>query len=105
MKNLLAVSDAILGRYQSLSRDQMIEAMDQAIAAIPETSRASARFEIGIENYPYDEGDYPQLFIQYLRPETDEEEAAREATEARSRTESEEREKADFERLSAKFGK
>lgn len=103
MKKKVGVSESVMSRYEPRSRDEMIELLDAAIARLPEASRSSARFEIDIENYSYDETDYPRLFIKYDRLETDEEEAKREAAEAQALAAQEARDKADFERLSAKF--
>lgn len=103
MKKLISDAESIVGRHESHSRDELVQALDKAIASLPESSRASAYFEIDIENYPYDQSDYPKLFIKYQRPETDVEEAARQASDAQRLAECELREQAEFARLQAKF--
>lgn len=105
MKKMISDTQFVLDRYSPLSRDEMVEMMDRALAALPEGSRAGARFEVDLVSYPYDSSDYPKLLVKFERLETDAEEAKREAEEARMAALREERERAEFERLSAKFAK
>lgn len=104
MKKLVSDQTSVLSRYSGHTRDEVVAVLDSAIASLPEASRSSARFEIDIENFPYDNTDYPALFMKYERPETDAEETKREASEAASVLAREKREREEFERLSAKFG-
>jgi hypothetical protein len=103
-KKMVRANDEVLGRYDSRTRDEMVAMLDESIAALPEACRASSRFKIDIETYAYDSGEYPKLFIEYERPETDEEQAKRETLEATYASQATARDKAEFERLSKLFG-
>ncbi len=69
---------------------------------VPEEFRASVRVDHKSGDY---EGDSGTLEICYIRPETPDETAARESNERAERVRKDGAERAEFERLRAKFGK
>lgn len=81
--------------------DDFLGSLTAAIEAVPAEYRSTVRlaWETGYEDY------IPQYRVEYDRPETDEELAGRRAWEQVYRRDAEEREKREYARLTAKFGK
>lgn len=104
MKKMVTDSNNIMGRYSAKTRDEMVAMMDDHISDLPEDQRASARFDIEEYGYAYDETTYFALFMKWDRPETDEEEAKREAEEAKHEGLRKARDLAEYTRLKAQFG-
>lgn len=108
-RQMKSVTIKVLSDYGGRStRDGFIKWMDDALAALPEGAQ-NPQFELEKheEWYPYEEyaNVSARLNLHYTRPETDEEFDAR-ITEHNSRIlAQEEREKAEFKRLSEKFNK
>ncbi len=76
--------------------------LDKAITAIPEEYREAARFEIDTSS---SYGDYcASVEVSYCRPETDAEWDARKAHVMQRVQQAESEQRAEFERLKAKFG-
>lgn len=71
------------------------------LGEVPEQYRASAKIEI--DAYDYCGALYAQITIYYIRPESDDEMAAREAREQRLKSETEAAELRTLERLKAKY--
>lgn len=93
----------IFGKYECLSRDQLLQLIDKSLAILPKECRASATF--GIEEYheEYDSNTYVAFFISWMRPETDKEIAARKKDQDALKLQVSKNEKAEYERLRKKF--
>lgn len=104
MKKIIRGSERVVDRHSEYTRDELVALLDAEIAKLPEDQRASATFEIDEYGYNYDDTTYHALFMKWDRPETDEEEAKREASEAQQAAWRAMAERAEFERLKKKFG-
>ena len=104
MKKLISDSKQLMSRYDTKTREKMIEMMDDALASIPPDQRDTAEFEIQSYSHDYDPNDYYALFLVFKRLETDIEEKKRETWETRNSKEQEKREQQEYKRLQKKFG-
>jgi hypothetical protein len=89
--------------YTDGSLDQVIESLLAIRKLIPEQFRASARCEIDSTS-GYEGSHYPHIEVNFVRPETAKETAAREAEERAKIAATEAQERAAFEALKKKFG-
>lgn len=98
-----AESINMFGCHDSFTYEGMLEAMNNAVAQVPENCRHTVRFEIQKYYESYDPNEYVSMFLTYLRPETAEERVAREAQETQYRAQREEHDRREFERLTKQF--
>lgn len=80
-KIMLTQQNDLFGSYEHFSRDELINLIDQEIAKVPEEYRNTVKFSIDTVTAPYDDDAQPKFFIQFARPETDEEFEIRTANE------------------------
>lgn len=104
MKKLISDSKQLMSRYDTKTREKMIEMMDDALSLIAPDERDTAEFEIQSYSYDYDPNDYYALFLVFKRLETDAEEKKRETLEAKNAKDQEKREQQEYKRLQKKFG-
>lgn len=90
--------------YYSYNRDEFVSLIDNILTQVPEAARAAARFSVVQEPIPYTDDERADLRCVYQRPETDAELAARQVKFELDTGKQLAREKAEFERLSKKFG-
>lgn len=89
----------------SLPLAEHIQDLQKILAGIPEAYRDSARIETDIEEYEYGDGGFARTVVTYQRPETLQEQDAREKREREAQERTEKRERELFAALSKKFNK
>ena len=105
MKKLLEDRTEIAGRWDEFTRDKLVERIDKALDQLSNEQRLTATFGVDIECYPYDDGEYPKLFVKFKRLETDAEETYREAEDKKWEEKHAENERLQYEYLAKKFAK
>lgn len=94
----------LFGRFDSYTLADLIGRLTEAVEALPEDQRASAKFSVEEEQYDYDPDPRTAFFISWSRPETDEEQTKRVAAEDAAKKQREDYERRQYEALKAKFG-
>ncbi len=103
MKQQIKDFQEIMALHEEYVLPDLLVMLTEAVQSLPIDQVASARFQIDIKTFSYDDTEYPQLVMSFLRPETDAEEAKREAQEQQIRLRLEARDLAEFKRLQTKF--
>jgi hypothetical protein len=104
MKRSIEDKRQLMSRGIARTRDGLINLMDEEIASLPEDQRASAKFAVGTYGDGFDDNVNFALFMKWQRPETSEEENARETREKSWKMQQEIRDRAELARLQKKFG-
>jgi hypothetical protein len=93
----------LFGTYENHTLPELMDAINVALEDLPEDQRASATFGVVEEHHTYDENPAVYFAMTFQRPETAEETAKREASEAETKLYREQWERRQYEELKAKF--
>lgn len=91
--------------YMEGTREQVIQAMDNALASIPEEGRAQAYFSIETYGYPYDPTTYHGMHVQWKELESEDAWKLRLSDLDEIAAKRVDQERKEFERLSKIYGK
>lgn len=104
MKKTVADSKQVVSRYENFTRGELVMLLDGQISGLPAEQRDSVNFSIESYRYPHAGSEHFALFMNFKRPETDEEETRRKAQEAAELGHRQKRDRDEYERLKKQFG-
>jgi hypothetical protein len=102
-RKIITRQNDLFGSYEHFSRDELINLIDREIAKVPEEYKHTVKFAIDTSSEPYDDDAQPKFFIQFARPETDEEFEIRTANEKNHAKLKEEHDRKLYAKLKKQF--
>jgi hypothetical protein len=65
MKKMISDKKEVCAKHDAYTLMEMHGLLNKVVIELPEDQRSSARFEIDSELYPYDDNEYPKMFLTW----------------------------------------